>query len=444
MTPLAYFLVCCAVAAGESAPKLRDRVMDGNLKDWGEVQPAYGVPGEPPANGPFALQRFEASGDDGRLWVALDFSRQLNLQAGPAWEGALCVEVLLPDSRRMAFDLRNRRIDLPGSAGSNAPRWTDINLISAPTAASDQFEIRCDLAGYVSPGQAVTVSVHAGTELAAPMTLVMGTPRAPAPVRSADRERGTCVRVANLNTHLDGLLDPKSEDALGRLITAVGPDVICFQEQWKTPAEDMARRLDELAPLGKAAWSVHKVDGCIIATHGNLQPVPSGDDRHAAAIVSVGPEPPMLVVCVHPKCCGYMGSNEDFQRIEQALKTARTVRELQASHPGIPVVVIGDWNLVGSDIPLDIVREAVDPEMARWPLRHLASTDEYTFFDVNGSFTPSTLDLVLHSPNMKRRNGFVLDTMTLPDETLQLLKLERTDSRASDHMIVVADFTLPD
>ncbi len=418
--------------------------LDGRLNDWADLQPAYPPAGEPVPRGPYALQRFDAAADGTRVWVALDFGREFNIQAGPSWEGPLCLEVLLPDARRLCLSLRDRRIELPVPSDAKPPRWPDIDLISAPTAASDQFEIRLDLEAYAQPGDVVTLSAHSSTLLAAPLTIRLGDPLPRPGVRPTAREEGTCVRFASFNTHLDGFTDPKSADALGRIVSAAAADVYCFQEQWKTPAEDIAARLVELAPAGQPAWNVHKIDGCIIATHGQLDPVASGDDRHAAAIVTVGHEPPMLVVSVHPKCCGYMGSEEDLQRIEQALSIARTVRGVQSTHPGIPVVVIGDWNLVGSDVPLRVVREAVDPSLVRWSLRHLASTDEYTFYDLPGSFTPSVLDIVVHSPNLKRRNGFILDSTTLPDETLAELKLERSDSRASDHLLIVADFTLPD
>lgn len=437
-------LLAMVVALGAFPDPKAVPSLDGRLNDWVELPPAYPPPGEDLPRGPYSLQRFDAAADGTRVWVALDFGREFNIQAGPAWEGPLCLEVLLPDGRRLCLNLRDRRIEFPVATDAAAPRWPDIDLISAPTVASDQFEVRFDLSAYAKAGDAVTISAHSSTLLAAPLVVRLGDPLVRPEIRSGMRERGTCVRIASFNTHLDGFTDPKSTDALGRIVVAAAADVYCFQEQWKTPAEEIAARLVELAPAGQPAWNVHKIDGCIIATHGQLEPVASGDDRHAAAIITVGHEPPMLVVSVHPKCCGYMGSHEDLQRIEQSLSIARTVRGVQSSHPGIPVVVIGDWNLVGSDVPMRVVREAVDPSLVRWSLRHLASTDEYTFYDRPGSFTPSVLDIVVHSPHLKRRNGFILDSTTLPDEMLTELKLQRTDSRASDHLLIVADFTLPD
>jgi len=435
----------CALLAGPIGFPARGATpaIDGRLNDWGEVAPAIAEPDV--ARGAYSLQRFDAAAEGTRVWVALDFAREFNLQAGPGWEGPLCLEVMLPDRRRLCMNLRERRIELPVGEGEKPPRWTDLALISAPTVSADQFEVRFDLAGLARAGDVVTVSVHSQQRLTVPIEVRLGGATiAPPPPRSAERERGTCIRIASFNTHLDGLSDPKSKEALGRIVSAAAADIYCFQEQWKTPAEEIGARLNELAPGGHAGWNVHKIDGCIIASHGQVNPFPAGDDRHAAAVVTVSAEPPVLVVCVHPKCCGYAGSEEDLQRIEQALEIARTIRAAQREHPGIPVAVVGDWNLVGSDVPLRIVREAVDPEMARWPLRHLTTTDEYTYYDAPGSFTPSTLDLVVHSPNMKRRNGFVLDSMLLTPELLSALKLERTDSRASDHMLIVADFTLPD
>lgn len=441
---IAHLLSLMVLAAGPFPDARSSPSLDGRLDEWGTLDPVIELGGESTRGDPFALQRLEGVGEGSRLWLAMDFRRTLGLLAGPAWEGPLCVEVQLPDRRRLSIDLRNRRIDLPVGPNTQPPRWTDIDLITAPTVASSEFELRVDLATMLHAQAPVWVSVHADRPLSVPLRVAMG-PALPAPtVRSTEREKGTCVRVANLNTHLDGLSDPQSREPLSRLLSAVAADVYTFQEQWKTPAAVTAAQLGQIQPGGQATWNVHKVDGCIIATHGTLEPVRTGNDRYAAAIITVGHEPPMLVLSVHPKCCGFMGSDEDLQRIEQSLLIARTIREVQAEHPGIPVLMIGDCNMVGSDYPLRVVREAVDPELVRWPLKHLASTDEYTFFDPPGSFPPSTLDLVVHSPNLKRRNGFVLDSTTLPAETLAALSLERSDSRASDHMLIVADFTLPD
>jgi hypothetical protein len=52
------------------------------------------------------------------------------------------------------------------------------------------------------------------------------------------------------------------------------------------------------------------------------------------------------------------------------------------------------------------------------------------------------LDLIVHSPGLERGNGFVLDTAELDAKTLSELGLQATDSQASDHLLLVADFSV--
>ena len=68
-----------------------------------------------------------------------------------------------------------------------------------------------------------------------------------------------------------------------------------------------------------------------------------------------------LVVCsVHLKCCGFAGSDEDQLHIDQAEQLAVELNRLRNGDYGdelqnAAIVVIGDYNLVGSRRPLGIL-----------------------------------------------------------------------------------------
>ena len=50
--------------------------------------------------------------------------------------------------------------------------------------------------------------------------------------------------------------------------------------------------------------------------------------------------------------------------------------------------------------------------------------------------------MLVHSPDLVRRNGFVLQSDELAQTELSKLSIQLDDSFASDHLLLVADFQL--
>lgn len=442
---------CFAVLAGtllvaQPAPM----TIDADFSDWIGVD-AIADPSND-AVGPFDLSFAEFRTEGTRLYASFDAGRVLNLQNGPSTDAPLCLDVRLWDARWVTIDLRNRKIDVPGKRKS-VP-WRDVGLLIAPTYASDRFEVSVDLWPLgVREGDSVLVGFSGSDSLdigPVEVRFDQPTPR-PANVGPVDRPSGTDLRIANLNTNHEGLLDPKETEGIARLLRAINADVFTFQEEWKSPADAIARRLNEINPGDTGApWNVHKVDGCIIASRRELEPVINHNDRYAAAIIDPNGSSPILVLAIHPKCCGYIGSKEDRQRIEQTAEIIQTIaetrRDYHTRYPDrteLPVIVQGDWNLVGSDTPLQMLTDPNASALARFPLRHLDGRQVYTYYDEKSPFPPGLLDLVTYSPRgLKPLQGFVLDTQGLPAVELKRLGLRRNDSRSTDHLMLVADFTL--
>jgi len=63
-----------------------------------------------------------------------------------------------------------------------------------------------------------------------------------------------------------------------------------------------------------------------------------------------------------------------------------------------------------------------------------------TWNDEKSRFSPGRLDwMLIDETKSKAVNAFVLDTRSLTDASLNLMKLQRDDSKASDHMPIVID-----
>jgi endonuclease/exonuclease/phosphatase (EEP) superfamily protein YafD len=139
---------------------------------------------------------------------------------------------------------------------------------------------------------------------------------------------------------------------------------------------------------------------------------------------------------------GWDGSPQDRLRALQAA----TIRERIDQERGVaPVVIAGDFNLVGSAWPLE--RLALDYDGRRLDPAAAVRLGEYTLATWEGpgqSFAPGRLDFILYPAwSIDVVDSFVFATEDLRPEVLHELALPRTlSSELSDHLVLVADMRL--
>ena len=104
-------------------------------------------------------------------------------------------------------------------------------------------------------------------------------------------------------------------------------------------------------------------------------------------------------------------------------------------------IIAGDWNLVGTMKPLEIVQSN---KLAIVDAYQLDNRLNATWSDTTSSFTPGRLDWMLYSPEtIELVNSFVFDTGDLDMKTLLEENLSAEDTAEfSDHLPLVADFNL--
>lgn len=132
----------------------------------------------------------------------------------------------------------------------------------------------------------------------------------------------------------------------------------------------------------------------------------------------------------------------------------RTLRELRDGMLGpafessrtAPVIVTGDWNLVGSRTPLTMLEAPIGgggAALTHWLLDDIVSRQVQTWRDPVSTFSPGVLDLTAYdAAQLRPHNGFLLDTLIMPEAMLLTLGLQATDSDASDHKMLVTDFAV--
>ena len=212
----------------------------------------------------------------------------------------------------------------------------------------------------------------------------------------------------------------------------------CFQEEWDREKfiEGVAKTIPADGKQIEFVWS----GGCAIASTHKLFRLPMKLDRAVAGLVipvfSIGT--PVVVISAHFKCCGYAGSQEDMLRIQQAEQIVHEIKRLERGDFGevamrAPIVLIGDYNLVGSRKPLDVINAAGLKDV------HCTASDNsvhtWRGLKPDVSFWPGRLDLV-STRGFESVTGRIYDSKKVDQNES---KFEHEDSEASDHLMIVLD-----
>jgi hypothetical protein len=446
-----------------SSANAQTLLIDGQTHDWPPTQVVVSDPAGD-ATGEMDLTEIAGLIVGDVLTLRVRFASTLNLVAGASAEPDLLIVV--ESQPGLSVELAARGRTLTRRDTGDVLTWDSVRYVSAPTFASDVFEIRLDFAslGGLMPAGA-SVSVEGADALAEPLVVARTPPSSDPPHTTADASAGQSVpgatpaqvvtervrdfRLISLNTLRTGLSDPVRGPALHRLIVATQGDVLILQEEYNSTAAQVQATLNEIRPLADGnSWQVHKRGDNVIASIWDLEALPNLDASYAAAAVMTS-DGPVVVLSIHPKCCGFIGSPEDLQRIGQTERMAQLVEEVRSGkhNSGVdltnaPVIIGGDWNLVGSRTPLDLLTEPNLARMGELTLPRRASADLVTWRELGGrGFPPGRLDLfVFDTGRLAVPYAEVWDTGTMAPERLARLGLSETDSRASDHLLLVADF----
>ncbi|MDG2384847.1 MAG: endonuclease/exonuclease/phosphatase family protein [Pirellulaceae bacterium] len=411
-------------------------ILDGRFDDWTDQQIIARDPiGDQTAA--FDISYLAARTDGTRLYLRFDLGQTLNLQNGPESEGTLELRLGLPTDRFLAINFRERFAYYSDAPSERIP-WQRIDFACLPTFASDSVEMRVDLShAWVTTGESVTVDFRGSDQLSQPVLIRLEETSTPQP-HSTNRLQATDFRVASLNTLRGGLSDARRSEPIGRLIGAADANIYCFQEENDESRFRQATRL-----VGRHQ---HWANGCGIVTNYPLKPLSLNLSQGAVASITLPGGKSIIVCSVHFKCCGYRNSPEDRHRVRQAERLTTALTKLRLAHnktkttsPG--VIVIGDYNLVGSRRPLALLES-----IGLRPRLLLANGDNSATTwrgRPDEPFWPGRLDIVSYDAKQLRpTNGFLLDTGRMTNADCTQLGLKANDSQASDHLMLVADFQL--
>ena len=485
---LLFTLISLFLGAG-SPPGI---VIDGRFDDWQGIEPALIDPIDA-AGEAIDLRDIFVTSDGRFVHLLVDFGRTVNIQ-----QSDVAVHLLLDvdgneSTGRNTFGLSGTDLDIilsptdrdGGVALVSTTRNAsllnpyDIGFTFGPTYASRRFEFRIERGVRLDRIPAVFIGRQLRGKMIcldaqqrivdqsdvfdyelAPLDVTDRAITAPLPANFPGAEAGAgALRVMSWNT-ADGALIRKPE-AFARVLVAIDPDVIFLQELTdRNSASQLESFLNQrLSTETSNQWHVAFGEGggnlrCAVASKLPLEsvepfellPYPDWPDRSlrvAGAVIKTADQR-LLCVSLHLRCCGGIGSKQDFIRILEAETIREELRKLVESASIDGVIVAGDFNLIGSRRPLDLLTTQLDVtalSLAETEPYQLDGLSNATWSDRKQSFVPGRLDYLLYSiTQFQVRGAFVFDSADLAPQSLLSHGLQAEDTAsASDHLPLVVD-----
>jgi endonuclease/exonuclease/phosphatase family metal-dependent hydrolase len=463
--------VCGGMVSCETSPV--GPSVDGRLEEWSpenvvksdghHVYLRFKVPGEPEA--------LQASSKTVALYLDADGSASTGRRSTAKVFRQLGVDAEIHFSPRTADGKRGRGMKVVGvdEGGTSRAIPNKVSgVIFSPTYASNWYEMRLDRGLFAAAGVGdatanggritgifVTLDDEGKIDgYADPFEVHLGPAASGTKIVARDIPQKAVGSVRVVSYNVEKSKPVASPAAFGRVLTLLDADVVLFQEWDQGDAASIEAWLRDHVP--GEPWKVRKSDegGVAVASRlplAGMSPdalwMSDGTDkprlvRIASAVVTT-PGGPVSFSSLHLKCCGGADGREEETRQNEA----RAIHGMLATaEPVVARVVGGDFNLVGTRVPLDILRQGLDEsggDLAVAEPVALGGDMLATWRNWDSEYTPGRLDYVVYTPTRATVAGaFVLDTSLLAEENLARAGLDRGDSAASDHMPVVVDLII--
>lgn len=281
---------------------------------------------------------------------------------------------------------------------------------------------------------------------------------------SIKKDDPNSIRLMTYNTISDGLLKPGQFAAISKIIKAIQPEIMVFQEIYDHDAKAALQQIETIFPsTGLQPWYSMKGGRDVVIV--SRYPIDTcvSIDGNGAFLIDLNPKigSKLLLIGAHLPCCE---NNEGRRNEIDALM--RFIRKSKHGDGGIrfakntPIILLGDLNLVGEARQLNTLLDGSIQDTMRFGPRFAPDWDgssfadlmplctgisfSFTYFDRHSSFSPGRLDFMIYSDSVIQPvKKFVLFTPTMPPDSLAAYNLTADDAPgASDHLPVVADFIL--
>jgi endonuclease/exonuclease/phosphatase family metal-dependent hydrolase len=468
-----FIIALSALLKGQSLPIF----LDGRIDDWNITVPTYT---DTENDGSvYDFKYFSVTNDEQFLFIRLKVTPFLKL----AEDNQLSVYIDGDNSSSTGFVINGIGAELKFDFGSrngynyysnNSFTHSNIQYRSLPTVTDTTYEIAIGRPFIPPSGGTGTIRIFfidgssngdwMPNNGATFQYTFDETPTLPLVPTELIREDTSFLRVMNWNVLNDGLLDQQRQPSFTRLLQAINPDIMCFNECFSSSATQVKNVISQILP--GTSWNAVKLDAGNVTV--SKYPITQSwlvypDHRITASLIDLPQwfENDILVINCHYKCCGGISNDETRQREADAtvafLLDAKTPGGIINLPSETPFIILGDLNLVGDRQQLitlltgEIVNTQLfgnggPPDWDNTDLDDLLSQQSdkrtaYTWRDDESSFPPGRLDYQIFSNSvMTVEKNFVIQTEVMSQSRLNQYGLQLLDTKtASDHFPKVAD-----
>ncbi len=458
--------------------------IDGDFSDWSGVAPSFSDPqGDGGSSGiDFGVLRI--ADDDRHLYLQLELgtSNQLDednnlvlyLDTDNNSTTGLSVNGI---GAELEWRLGQRNGDFDPPIGSTAFVFhEDIRFRSAPTVASTVHEVAIGrdtlpngnqplfssstirlLIRDETPGGDRLPNLPGGVSY----TFDVGGPIS-TEVIPLEREQQSDLRLLTWNVLNDSPWNSGSEARFGRVLFALRPDIVAFQEVGGHSATEAAALVANWVTASGGTWVGVGNSDCKLVSRFPILGSWAIAGNQAVLIDTTsewGHE--LLIINAHLPCCGNQaGRQAEVDQILEFLREAKSIGGVLDLAPETPFLITGDLNLVQLSQPLtslltgDII-ENFDhgsdfaPDWDGSDLHNVLPRQTelgmgYTWRNDQSSFWPGHLDYWIVSDSvLELGRSFTLYTPEMSQSSLSSWGLQASDTLASDHLPFVLDLRPP-
>lgn len=467
------------------SPKIDQIFIDGEFNDWQHFKAAYADRFGDHRSSKLDFGKLWITNDANYLYFRIEVGTEINIQNDN--EMALFLDSdNNPNTGKqvngigaeLIYQFGNREGTYYTGSDSITISHNSIGIVMAPTVTSKQFEIAInrsslpDGTSLLFPGKSIRLMmmemVDGGDELPDKAGGIEYSFRdqVPLPLKSLSikKKNATSLRIMTYNVLVDGLLKPEQFASISKILQAIQPEIIAFQEIYNHDAESALQQVEKIIPsTDEQQWYSVKGGRDIIITSRFAIKTSTSIDGNGAFLIDLYPkfESKLLLIGAHLPCCANNeGRKNEIDALMQFIRETKNAQGEISLAENTPIILLGDLNLVGDAQQLRTLLSGNIQDTLRfgpgfspdWDNTSFADLLPYcinvpfsfTYYDRFGSFGPGRLDLMIYSDSVIQPvKKFVLFTPAMSPDSLTAYNLNSDDALiASDHLPVVADFIL--
>ena len=453
--------------------------MDGYFSDWDSIAPIYTDQSGDQQSGDIDFGVLKVVNDDRFVFFYIEIGGESNLQD----DNEITLYLDTDNNASTGIPINGIGAEVKWIFGERWGTYTSrytiyhqyIGLVTAPTVSSDRFEIAIDrtislFGQQLFPQNSFRIVFHdngPGNDYLPNMgdivsysfdnsTLPQIIPTSLKKVTTAD------FRVMTYNVLSNNIFDPSLYDTFDRILSAIEPDIIAFEEIYYHTANDVKQLVESMLPSGTGEqWYCQGIYGDDIYAVSRFPITESYEINKSAAFLidlDTRVDSDLLFIVGHLSYGSYNTERQlECDELMAFIRDAKEPGGVLTLEEFSPIIITGDLNLVGYAQQLetlltgDIInaqfQPSFDPDWDGSDFGDLCArlTDLpmfYTWYNSGSSFNPGRLDFMIYSDYvLSSERKFVLFTPEMLADTLNVYGLYADDvTNASDHVPLVSDF----